>query len=72
MRAQGEPRLMVWWDGRTAVTVEAIDAEWQVSGGLILPGHGIMPCALESGNCLDHIVPTGEVRGVLHHHQAMR
>ena len=33
----------------TAVTVEAISAEGEFLGGLILPGHGIMLRALESG-----------------------
>ena len=45
----------------TAVTVEAIDAEGRFLGGLILPGHGIMLRALESGTAGLH-VPTGEVR----------
>ena len=33
----------------TAVTVEAIDAQGKFLGGIILPGHGIMLRALESG-----------------------
>jgi type III pantothenate kinase len=45
----------------TAVTVEAIDAEGRFLGGLILPGHGIMLRALESGTAGLH-VPTGDVR----------
>jgi type III pantothenate kinase len=45
----------------TAVTVEAIDAEGHFLGGIILPGHGIMLRALESGTAGLH-VPTGEVR----------
>ena len=45
----------------TAVTVECIDAEGRFLGGLILPGHGIMLRALESGTAGLH-VPTGEVR----------
>ena len=45
----------------TAVTVEAIDNEGHFLGGLILPGHGIMLRALESGTAGLH-VPTGEVR----------
>ena len=45
----------------TAVTVEAIDASGRFLGGLILPGHGIMLRALESGTAGLH-VPTGEVR----------
>jgi type III pantothenate kinase len=44
----------------TAVTVEAIDADGRFLGGLILPGHGIMLRALESGTAGLH-VPTGEV-----------
>ena len=45
----------------TAVTVEAIDASGKFLGGLILPGHGIMLRALESGTAGLH-VPTGEVK----------
>jgi type III pantothenate kinase len=45
----------------TAVTVEAISAEGEFFGGLILPGHGIMLRALESGTA-GLRVPTGEVR----------
>ena len=45
----------------TAVTVEAIDAAGKFLGGLILPGHGIMLRALESGTA-GLRVPTGEVR----------
>ncbi len=45
----------------TAVTVEAIDASGRFLGGYILPGHGIMLRALESGTAGLH-VPTGEVR----------
>ena len=44
----------------TAVTVEAIDASGHFLGGIILPGHGIMLRALESGTAGLH-VPTGEV-----------
>jgi type III pantothenate kinase len=44
----------------TAVTVEAIDAQGKFLGGFILPGHGIMLKALESGTAGLH-VPTGEV-----------
>ena len=44
----------------TAVTVEAIDAEGKFLGGIILPGHGIMLRALESGTAGLH-VPTGDV-----------
>ena len=45
----------------TAVTVEAIDASGRFLGGIILPGHGIMLRALESGTAGLH-VPTGDVR----------
>ena len=45
----------------TAVTVEAIDASGRFLGGFILPGHGIMLRALESGTAGLH-VPTGDVR----------
>jgi type III pantothenate kinase len=45
----------------TAVTVEAVDASGRFLGGLILPGHGIMLRALESGTAGLH-VPTGDVR----------
>ena len=45
----------------TAVTVEAIDAAGKFLGGIILPGHGIMLRALESGTAGLH-VPTGEVQ----------
>ncbi|OOG44622.1 type III pantothenate kinase [Polaromonas sp. A23] len=45
----------------TAVTVEAIDASGKFLGGIILPGHGIMLRALESGTAGLH-VPTGEVK----------
>ncbi len=45
----------------TAVTVEAIDTGGNFLGGIILPGHGIMLRALESGTAGLH-VPTGEVR----------
>ncbi len=44
----------------TAVTVDAIDTEGRFLGGLILPGHGIMLRALESGTAGLH-VPTGNV-----------
>jgi type III pantothenate kinase len=44
----------------TAVTVEAIDASGKFLGGFILPGHGIMLKALESGTAGLH-VPTGDV-----------
>ncbi len=44
----------------TAVTVDAVDAEGQFLGGLILPGFGLMYKALESGTA-GLKVPTGEV-----------
>ncbi len=62
MLAQGQPRPIVVALVGTAVTVEAIDASGHFLGGLILPGHGIMLRALESGTA-GLRVPTGEVRG---------
>ncbi|HSV36925.1 MAG TPA: type III pantothenate kinase [Ramlibacter sp.] len=59
--AQGESRPLVVVMIGTAVTVEAVDAQGQFLGGFILPGHGIMLRALESGTAGLH-VPTGEVR----------
>jgi len=59
--AQSGPRPMVLGMVGTAVTVEAVDAQGLFLGGLILPGHGIMLRALESGTAGLH-VPTGEVR----------
>jgi len=44
----------------TAVTVEALDTHGHFLGGIILPGHGIMLRALESGTAGLH-VPTGDV-----------
>ncbi len=61
MLAQGPRRPLVVALVGTAVTVEAIDASGRFLGGLILPGHGIMLRALESGTAGLH-VPTGEVR----------
>jgi type III pantothenate kinase len=60
MLARGAPRPMVVVMVGTAVTVEAIDATGKFLGGLILPGHGIMLRALESGTAGLH-VPTGDV-----------
>jgi type III pantothenate kinase len=60
MLAKGEPRPIVVSMVGTAVTIEAIDASGLFLGGLILPGHGIMLRALESGTAGLH-VPTGEV-----------
>lgn len=45
----------------TAVTVEAINAQGHFLGGYILPGHGMMLRALETGTAGLH-VPTGEIR----------
>jgi type III pantothenate kinase len=61
MLGTGPARPMVVVLIGTAVTVEAIDASGKFLGGLILPGHGIMLRALESGTAGLH-VPTGEVR----------
>ena len=58
---QGPARPMIVVMVGTAVTVEAIDANGKFLGGIILPGHGIMLRALESGTAGLH-VPTGEVR----------
>ena len=55
------PKPMVVVMVGTAVTVEALDQHGKFLGGLILPGHGIMLRALESGTAGLH-VPTGEVR----------
>ncbi len=59
--ARGPARPLVVVMVGTAVTVEAIDVTGRFLGGLILPGHGIMLRALESGTAGLH-VPTGEVR----------
>ncbi len=61
MLARGEKRPLVVVMVGTAVTVEAIDQHGKFLGGFILPGHGIMLRALESGTAGLH-VPTGEVR----------
>ncbi len=61
MRAAGRPRPLVVVMVGTAVTVEAVSPEGRFMGGFILPGHGIMLRALESGTAGLH-VPTGEVR----------
>ncbi len=57
-RGQRSPCVVVMVG--TAVTVEAIDANGKFLGGIILPGHGIMLRALESGTAGLH-VPTGDV-----------
>ena len=59
--ARGPARPLVVVMVGTAVTVEAVSADGRFLGGLILPGHGIMLRALESGTAGLH-VPTGEVR----------
>ncbi|ABM57916.1 type III pantothenate kinase [Verminephrobacter eiseniae] len=59
--ARGPARPLVLVMVGTAVTVECVDAQGRFIGGLILPGHGIMLRALESGTAGLH-VPTGEVR----------
>ncbi|HEX9719199.1 MAG TPA: type III pantothenate kinase [Ramlibacter sp.] len=61
MLARGAPRPLVVVMVGTAVTVEAVDAQGKFLGGFILPGHGIMLRALESGTAGLH-VPTGDVR----------
>ena len=60
MLARGPARPVLLVMVGTAVTVEAIDTDGRFLGGLILPGHGIMLRALESGTAGLH-VPTGEV-----------
>ena len=59
--AQGPARPLIVVMVGTAVTVEAIDQDGKFLGGIILPGHGIMLRALESGTAGLH-VPTGDVR----------
>src|SRR3954469_17646225 len=61
MLASGPERPMVVVMVGTAVTVEAVDSYGRFLGGFILPGHGIMLRALESGTAGLH-VPTGDVR----------
>ena len=61
MLAKGPAQPLVVVMVGTAVTVEALDQHGKFLGGLILPGHGIMLRALESGTAGLH-VPTGEVR----------
>ncbi|NBQ87122.1 MAG: type III pantothenate kinase [Betaproteobacteria bacterium] len=58
---RGERRPAVVVMVGTAVTVDAVDQGGKFLGGLILPGHGIMLRALESGTA-GLRVPTGEVR----------
>ena len=59
--ARGPARPLIVVMVGTAVTVEAVHTDGTFLGGLILPGHGIMLRALESGTAGLH-VPTGEVR----------
>ena len=61
MLAAGPARPIVVVMVGTAVTVEAVDVAGSFLGGFILPGHGIMLRALESGTAGLH-VPTGDVR----------
>lgn len=61
MLGRGAARPLVVVMVGTAVTVEAVDAGGRFLGGFILPGHGIMLRALESGTAGLH-VPTGDVR----------
>ena len=56
----GPPRPVLVVMIGTAVTVDAVDAGGRFLGGFILPGHGIMLRALESGTAGLH-VPTGDV-----------
>ncbi len=58
--AQGPARPLVVVMVGTAVTVDALDNNGKFLGGLILPGHGIMLRALETGTA-GLRVPTGEV-----------
>ncbi len=58
--AQGPARPLIVVMVGTAVTVEALDTSGRFLGGLILPGHGIMLRALETGTAGLH-VPTGDV-----------
>jgi type III pantothenate kinase len=58
--ARGDTRPCVVVMVGTAVTVEALDASGRFLGGIIMPGHGIMLRALESGTAGLH-VPTGDV-----------
>jgi type III pantothenate kinase len=60
VRAQGSPRPVLVVMVGTAVTVDAIDAEGNFIGGLILPGFGLMLRALEMGTA-GLKAPTGDV-----------
>lgn len=59
-RRAGDRRPLLVVMVGTAVTVDALDSDGRFLGGLILPGHGIMLRALESGTA-GLRVPTGEV-----------
>jgi len=61
LRRRVDEQLELWDLMPSWVTVEAIDAQGHFLGGFILPGHGIMLRALESGTA-GLRVPTGEVR----------
>lgn len=61
LAADCEPTPLVLVMVGTAVTVEAIDITGRFLGGFILPGHGIMLRALETGTAGLN-VPTGEVQ----------
>jgi type III pantothenate kinase len=61
LQGGGAVRPMIVVMVGTAVTVDAVDVSGRFLGGLILPGHGIMLRAMESGTAGLH-VPTGEVR----------
>ncbi|MBV8123010.1 MAG: type III pantothenate kinase [Burkholderiaceae bacterium] len=61
MKAHNDTRGVLVVMIGTAVTVDALDSQGNFLGGLIMPGHGIMLRALESGTA-GLRVPTGEVR----------
>lgn len=61
MRSRGSLRPVLVVMMGTAVTVDALTPDGRFLGGIILPGHGIMLRALESGTA-GLRVPTGEVR----------
>ncbi|HEU4460928.1 MAG TPA: type III pantothenate kinase [Methylibium sp.] len=61
MQAEGRVAPVLVVMAGTAVTVDALGADGRFLGGLILPGHGLMLKALESGTA-GLRVPTGEVR----------
>ncbi|MEF7614914.1 type III pantothenate kinase [Aquincola sp. MAHUQ-54] len=61
MRSRGSHRPVLVVMMGTAVTVDALAPDGHFLGGIILPGHGIMLRALESGTA-GLRVPTGDVR----------